>query len=224
MIFSQVDNEITEGSYFLVCHGQRVGLLADFMVKAMGWGDDVASSMYIAGRWHDLGKSKIPLELISKSGKLSSKEILLMQMHPIFSGLLVQSKQLPDNIINAVIQHHENFNGTGYPLGLVGEQISVEARILRICDTFDALKEERSYRHAKTDSEAIEIMREENRKGTYDKKLFEVFLDTYKEADSHVQRNCSASSFVVDGFSGRIPVLRNNGQYRRKVNSDSRKI
>lgn len=115
------------------------------------------------GLLHDVGKTRVPDYIQTKPGPLTEPEMGIMRIHPIHSVNMIA--ELPETIfhdrqkvLDAVLYHHENFDGTGYPAGLVGENISFEARVLTIADVFDALTSRRCYKEPNTVEETIKIM------------------------------------------------------------------
>lgn len=114
----------------------------------------------VAGVLHDLGKTKIPDEILNKPGKLTDSEFRIIQTHPIYGyELVAQSKQLTNRAKLGIIEHHEKIDGTGYPRKLKGEQISLIGKILAVVDVYDALVTKRPYRTDLIEpAEAIEMM------------------------------------------------------------------
>ncbi|MGC5781020.1 HD-GYP domain-containing protein [Methylobacterium sp. NFXW15] len=112
-----------------------------------------------AGLLHDLGKSRIPKEILDKPGRLDANEMRLMKRHPeIGASLLIAEGGYDAEVIDVVRHHHERLDGTGYPDGLKGSQIADLVRIVSICDVFCALTERRAYRQPAKPAEALAIM------------------------------------------------------------------
>lgn len=95
---------------------------------------------------HDIGKMKIPLSILYSSHALSEQDWTIMKLHPVYSATWVLEHLGDQRIASIVIAHHEKLNGSGYPLGLAGSQISLDARILAIADIYQALKSKRTYK------------------------------------------------------------------------------
>lgn len=112
----------------------------------------------VAGCIHDLGKVKIPENVIHKPGRLNNLEYVLMQSHPAFGVALLFEKKLPNDTLQAILYHHENEDGSGYPCGLAGDEIPLVAKICHIADVFDALTSARPYKKGKNPAEALKIM------------------------------------------------------------------
>ncbi|MCM8801046.1 MAG: response regulator [Candidatus Omnitrophica bacterium] len=139
-----------------------------------------------ASMLHDVGKWKTPNEILLKPFQLTEKEREIIKMHPKF-GIELLSPILKDKgsnqylklVESVVLYHHENWDGSGYPEGLKGEEIPLSARIVSIVDTYDALTSDRSYRKAYTHEEAIEIMMKE--KHRFDPRVWQVFIENHHE-------------------------------------------
>ncbi len=99
---------------------------------------------------HDIGKIEIDRDLLNKVGPLKSNEFTILKKHPVWGSDMLHPITSLKKIIPTILYHHENFDGTGYPVGLSGEDIPIQARILRIADSFDAMTTDRPYKKAKT--------------------------------------------------------------------------
>ena len=140
-------------------------------------------SLGLGSLFHDLGKIKVPTELINKADKLSEEEFCLIKKHPeegheIFLKHFNDVKDLEVHAIKRIIlEHHENFDGSGYPFSLKGEEIHFYARIVAIADFFDAVTTKRSYHKAMSSQVAIDLMKKTAGK-KIDPKLFQLFRST----------------------------------------------
>jgi hypothetical protein len=112
----------------------------------MGLSEDRLRDLRMAGTLHDLGKFAIPSDLLSKPGKLSPQEFALIKTHPQVAYNILEPITLPGNTAKIILQHHERLNGSGYPQGLKGEEILLEARILGVADVMEAMCSHRPYR------------------------------------------------------------------------------
>ena len=106
-------------------------------------------NLLLASILHDIGKINIPEEVLKKPSKLTNEEFELVKKHPGDGAAMIRDTPYAD-IADIVEQHHERVNGRGYPFGLKGDEILVEAKIIGVCDTFDAMTEDRAYRSAFT--------------------------------------------------------------------------
>jgi hypothetical protein len=140
-------------------HSRRVALHAAMVAKRMGLSRSEIVTVRTAAAVHDVGKLRIPVDVLNKQSALTSTEFEIVKRHAAEGAEMVAVMDDPD-IAAMVRHHHERFDGTGYPAGLAGEQIPVGARIIAVADTFDALTSERPYRVAIAHKKALEIIRE----------------------------------------------------------------
>lgn len=132
---------------------------------------------------HDIGKIFIPREILNKPGSLSPEEWEEMKKHTIYAEKVLNHPRFK-TALNIAMYHHENYDGTGYPYGLVGEEIPIEARIVKIADVYDALTSERPYKKAFSKEEALRIMFEGDQRLNpkhFDPKILEVFKSIVDE-------------------------------------------
>ncbi len=129
-------------------HQRRVADLGRAIAREMGLADHQIDGIRMAGIVHDLGKISIPAEILSKPTKLSDIEFSLIKTHPQISYDILKDIDFPWPVARTVFQHHERINGSGYPLGLKGEEILLEARILAVADVVEAIASHRPYRPA----------------------------------------------------------------------------
>jgi putative two-component system response regulator len=155
-------------------HSRRVALRAAALAAELGAEPEIVRSIYIAGILHDLGKITLAPGLLDKSGKLDQAEIDHIRLHPETSDRIVSSVGLSPVTLAAIRHHHEWYDGTGYPDRLTGEGIPFGARVLAICDAYDAMISERAYREALTTEESM--LRLRNGAGTqFDPRMVTVF-------------------------------------------------
>ena len=127
---------------------------------------------------HDTGKIAVPEHILNKPGRLTPAEFDKMKRHPAIGANILSSIEFPYPVVPIVRHHHENWDGTGYPDGLRGDQIPVGARILAVIDCFDALTSDRPYRRRMTEAEALAIVRD-RRGSMYDPAIVDAFLADY---------------------------------------------
>lgn len=158
-------------------HGYRVGRLAYLLGTAIGWNRKACYSLELAARLHDIGKIAVPDRILFASDELQAAQRELMFAHTMFGAeLLSKSNQTQLRLAQQIAyQHHEWWNGQGYPLRLSGKRISLSARIVALADVFDALTHGRPYADAWTVEEAIDEIRA--KKGTqFDPELTDAFV------------------------------------------------
>ena len=163
--------ELIGHNYETHAHSLKVGwLMAVYINNNRDLFPDIPRSEFkrfiikaaVAGFLHDIGKIKIPQNILNKKRKLNNLEYLVVQSHSTYSGTLLFESRLPRAVMQAVLYHHENDDGSGYPLGIRGDQIPVLAKITHIADVFEALTSRRPYKEPKTAFEALKIMSGEN--------------------------------------------------------------
>ncbi len=163
--------------YYTYNHSVDVGVYSIVLAKKIFGSDnrELLIQAGLGGLLHDIGKRRIDLAIINKKGSLTAAEWQEVKNHPIY-GLeyLNEVGTVPDEAKKIVCQHHENFDGTGYPNNLAGEDISKLARVVAIADVFDALTTKRSYHDAISPAQALEIMAG-MQPGKFDPSLFTSF-------------------------------------------------
>jgi len=137
-------------------HQKRVTDLACAIAKEMGLSKEQIEGLYMAGLIHDVGKILVPAEILSKPGKLTEIDFSMIETHPKVGYDILGTIEFPYPVAQIVIQHHERMDGSGYPAGLTGEEILLEARILAVADVVEAIASHRPYRPALGKDKAIE--------------------------------------------------------------------
>jgi putative nucleotidyltransferase with HDIG domain len=129
-------------------HTERVAEYALMLARELGFRDEELQAVEVGAVIHDIGKIGIPDHILLKPGKLDSEEFREMQRHPEISSYILDELELPPVVRDMARNHHERFDGKGYPDGLKGEEIPLAARILTVADAFDAMTSDRPYRRA----------------------------------------------------------------------------
>jgi putative nucleotidyltransferase with HDIG domain len=129
-------------------HQQRVADIAGAIAGEMGLDADRIAGLRLGAIIHDIGKLHTPAELLAKPGKLMALELELIRQHPLAGYDIVKDVEFPWPVAQMVLQHHERMDGSGYPHGLKGEEILLEARILAVADVVDGMSTHRPYRPA----------------------------------------------------------------------------
>jgi HD-GYP domain-containing protein (c-di-GMP phosphodiesterase class II) len=156
-------------------HLWRVSQYCRQLADAVGLTTEMVFLSKLGGFLHDIGKISIPDSVLGKPGNLTEPEYDVVKTHPGIGATLIQEHPLGNLALSAVHEHHEWVNGQGYPDGLIGEQISIIARIVSIADAFDALTSTRPYRQGVTATPAGETLRAEH--GTqFDAPLLDTFI------------------------------------------------
>ncbi len=166
-------------------HCKRVADLACILAERAGVEPRSMFWFRLGALLHDVGKIIVPVEVLNKAGPLTPEEWQVMKRHPEAGVELVADVEFPGDVRAMIRSHHERWDGSGYPQGLVGEETPLPARILRIADVYDALTTTRGYRKALPHERAVELMRSE---GQFDPQLLQIFLEW---AETKSQGNAS---------------------------------
>jgi putative nucleotidyltransferase with HDIG domain len=161
-------------------HQQWVTRLACAIAKDMGLPEEQIEGIRMAGLIHDIGKINIPAEILTKPGHLSEIQYNMVKIHPQVGCDILREIKFPWPVAQIVLQHHERMDGSGYPQGLSGDAIILEARILAVADTVEAMSSHRSYRGAHGIERALdEISR--NRGTLYDPEVVDACLRLFEK-------------------------------------------
>jgi len=157
-------------------HSERVTNLALKIGRAMGLSAREMEDLHRGGLLHDIGKIGTPVGILDKPGRLTEEEMRVIQEHPGLGARILEPIEAYDKVIPLVLQHHERFDGGGYPQGLAGEDINYGARILAVADVYDALVSDRPYRKGMAADRVKDILQKNS--GThFDPPVVEAFLD-----------------------------------------------
>jgi HD-GYP domain-containing protein (c-di-GMP phosphodiesterase class II) len=137
-------------------HSERVRYLSVELARYIGFDSREVEALEHAAILHDIGKIGIDSALLNKDGVLSKDELQIIRSHPVIGDEILGPIDTLSGVRTTILQHHEHYDGSGYPFGLIGEEISLKARILSVADTFDAMVSNRPYRGAMTVSNSME--------------------------------------------------------------------
>jgi putative nucleotidyltransferase with HDIG domain len=158
-------------------HSIAVCALMIGLAHRMGLDEHQVHLAGIAGLLHDIGKSKVPLEVLNKPGPLDAEEWVIMKSHPRWGYELLLPQGLDDAVTDACLHHHEKVDGTGYPDGLKQDDISLMARMTAVCDVYDAITSDRPYKQGWHPAIALQRMAQWA-PHHFDKAIFEQFVQT----------------------------------------------
>jgi PAS domain S-box-containing protein/putative nucleotidyltransferase with HDIG domain len=161
-------------------HQARVAQLAAAIAQEMGFSADRIEGMRVMGLLHDIGNMLVPLEILSKSGGTSVPELGIIREHVLAGYETVKAIDFPWPVAQAILQHHERLDGSGYPSGLSGQDIIVEARILIVADTVDTIARDLPHRPGLGIDQALEEIKQ-NRGTLYDPKIVDVCVRLFQE-------------------------------------------
>ena len=136
-------------------HAIRVTELALRIAAALGVGDRRIRAIQAGGPLHDIGKLEVDRAILEKPGALEPEELDEIRAHPELGARMLQGVRSMRAALDCVLHHHERWDGTGYPYGLGGHEIPLEARILAVADAYDAMTSDRPYRKARSHDEAL---------------------------------------------------------------------
>lgn len=168
--------KITAHDYYTHTHSINVSIYTLSLGTHLGIGGRDLEVLGMAAILHDLGKSKIDYEIINKNGKLSDEEFAQMKHHPALGHEIALTLGIEDErILTGIRHHHEKIEGGGYPDNLKGDEISQFARIIGVCDVFDALSTKRSYKDPMSSFESLALMKQQM-KGHLDMEMVNSFI------------------------------------------------
>ncbi len=162
-------------------HSLRMADTAVQFAKFLKLSPPMIQLIYEAAILHDIGKIRIPKSILNKPGPLNNDEWQIVQQHPRWGVEILQAVNGFENILTAVLYHHERYNGSGYPEGRQGRMIPFSSRILSIVDAYEALTADRSYRAALAEGQALQVIRD-GQGVCFDPILTEAFLSQWNVA------------------------------------------
>ena len=163
-------------------HQRRVAELAQLVGERMGLDKDRLQGLYIGGLLHDIGKVSIPASILTKPGALAEEEWALIRAHPKQGYRILEDTNLPWPVADMALHHHERLDGSGYPHGIKGDKLSLEVRILAVCDVVEAMGSYRPYRPARTRKEVLREIK--SGRGTkYDASIVDVVLQIVENGE-----------------------------------------
>ncbi|MFQ5713254.1 MAG: HD-GYP domain-containing protein [Candidatus Scalinduaceae bacterium] len=168
--------KVTTHDYYTYTHSVDISVLALLFGRHVHLDIHSLKCLGVGGLLHDLGKVEIPLDILNKPGKLTKDEFEIVKKHPEIGMEFLKGKaDIHEKSLEVVIQHHENYDGTGYPNRIGGNDIHLFGRISRIIDVYDAITTNRCYRRALTPYDALVEM-SENMENCFEKELFKEFV------------------------------------------------
>ena len=173
-------------------HSDRVAAMAE----AVGYTPEALRKLHLTGVLHDIGKIGVSDIGLNKPGRLTDEEFDQIKQHPTIGYQILKPVESLSYVLDGVLHHHENFDGTGYPHGLAGEEIPLDARILAVADAFDAMTSDRPYRAGLPVEKAQSILKEGS--GTqWDAEIIQAFFDNFGK----LRKSCcfEASASTPDG-------------------------
>lgn len=160
-------------------HSLDTGIMTTFLGESLGYKESELIELGKGGILHDIGKTKISSSIINKKGKLTEEEYSEIKKHPKYGNdILAKNMSISEIVLKSVLQHHERIDGSGYPYGLSGNEISKYGKVVGICDVYEAVSNDRIYRKKFTPNDAYELIL--GGSGTmFDEKIVKKFKETF---------------------------------------------
>ncbi len=177
-----VANSIEVHDSYTKGHSRRVGQIARLIAEELNWNSEKVEFIDWGGMLHDVGKKWIHDGILNKKGKLESDEFEKMKLHPTIGAQVIEGISFLEPVVPYILEHHERFNGQGYPQGLVGEQISMEGRLLAVADVFDAMTTERPYQKSREPEVAFKSIIEKSNV-LYDPNIIDAFKKVWSRGN-----------------------------------------
>lgn len=196
-------------------HCVNVSLICNVLGKWLEFSKEDIQTLTLCGLLHDVGKLMMPKEIIAKPGKLTEHEFTMIKTHP-YVGYTILQNDIDEHVRNAVLQHHEKCDGSGYPNGLMKDEIDEFAKIVTIADVYDAMTANRVYRKGLCPFDAIEVFEKEGFQ-KYEPRYLLVFLE--RMVESYINRGVQLSNnekgeiIMINKCALSKPVVRVRNQY-----------
>ncbi len=213
-LFTQTVTALSEAvdakDHYTSGHSRRVAEYAMMLAKRMGKSEEEQAEIYRAGMLHDVGKIRIPEDVINKPGKLTEEEFELIKIHPVTGYHILKGISGSRMIAQGAKSHHERYDGKGYPSGLQGENIPEIARIIGVADAYDAMASNRSYRKA-LPQETVRSEIERGRGTQFDPAIADIMLKMMDEDKEYAMKQKAESQkaiLVADDESFNIETVK----------------
>jgi PAS domain S-box-containing protein/putative nucleotidyltransferase with HDIG domain len=202
-------------------HQQRVTQLACAIAKQMGLSKEQISGLRLAGLIHDIGKVRVPAEILTNPNGLSEPELMMIKAHPVLGYEILRAIDFPWPVAQIVLQHHERMNGSGYPSGLSGEDIIMEARILAVADVVEAMASHRPYRASLGIDKALAEI-SQNKGVLYDSKAVDACLTLFRDKKFEFERHVKVAASLENIYQGALQSWSRFFQSRQQVETSLR--
>jgi PAS domain S-box-containing protein/putative nucleotidyltransferase with HDIG domain len=204
-------------------HQQRTTQLACAIAEQMGLSKEQISGLRLAGLIHDIGKVRVPAEILTNPDGLSEPEFMMIKAHPVLGYEILKAIDFPWPVAQIVLQHHERMNGSGYPSGLSGENIIMEARILGVADVVEAMASHRPYRPALGINKALAEI-SQNKGVLYDSKVVDACLTLFRDKKFEFERHVEVGTSLENIYQGAVQSWQRFFQSRQQVQTSLRML
>lgn len=201
-------NDLRTSDEYTYQHSVDVSILATMLGKNIGLPKKYLSELAQAGLLHDIGKQRIPKEILNKPTRLTDDEIVIMRTHSILGyEIATKMQHISNDVKRAILQHHEKIDGSGYPYAVDPSELGLYERIISIADIYDALTHKRCYKPPLTSVEAFGIMTDEI--SAFDRNIFVEFFKhiTFYPLNSKVILTDGSVWTIVDNKNARLPKV-----------------
>lgn len=196
-------NLIDFRSPFTAMHSAGVAASAKALAKLAGLDEESCMKMEIAGNLHDVGKLRVPNEILEKPGKLTDEEFNKVKEHPYYTRLILMDVEGFEEIADWAGFHHEKLNGRGYPFHFDGDFLSLGSRIMTVADIFSAITEERPYRKPMSREQAMKVMWENVESGGICRNIVQLLEDNYDAVnDARMKKSLEAGARYFAAHQG----------------------
>ncbi|MDH4067409.1 MAG: PAS domain S-box protein [Dehalococcoidia bacterium] len=202
-------------------HQQRTTQLACAIAEQMGLSKEQIIGLRLAGLIHDIGKVRVPAEILTNPGGLSEPEFMMIRAHPVLGYEILKAMDFPWPVAQIVLQHHERMNGSGYPSGLSGEDIIVEARILGVADVVEAMASHRPYRAAPGINKALAEI-SQNKGVLYDSQVVDACLTLFRDREFEFEQHVDVGTSLENIYQGALQSWHRFFQSRQQVQTSLR--
>ena len=172
---------------YIEAHTQRVADSGRRIGVRMGLPREDLAALYQGGRIHDIGKIGVPDEILLKPSPLDPVETDRMHQHPVIGENIVAPLRTGAGLLSMIRHHHEHYDGSGYPDGLAGERIPLLARIVSVCDAYDAMTSDRPYRRGQSPEQAMAVLRQ-GAGGQWDPQIVQLMVEELRRPIDRVRR------------------------------------
>lgn len=207
-ILFALGNAVEQRDHQIAGHCERLAFTSVALGMAMGLDRAALLALYRGGFLHDVGKVGIPDAILFKPGKLDADEWVTMRSHSVRGEEICRHLQSLRPVLPIIRNHHERWDGGGYPDGLRGEQIPLLARVVQVADIYDALISPRPYKPALPAHEAVRILQEETARGWRDPAIVDLFVRLHQNVISKIAGYTAGAACNLDGMHQTLDHLR----------------